>query len=107
MFLSVNARGLMSGILQQGYSLGYVLAACANLGVGGATDSWKTVFWAKAIPRSHKGRQEVQERWGILERNEADARPGVEDVRVCHYSHDLGKLPFIFQIQGLNGRQKE
>lgn len=42
---SVSARGLMSGILQQGYSLGYVLAACANLGVGGATDSWKTVFW--------------------------------------------------------------
>lgn len=46
MYLSVNARGLMSGILQQGYSLGYVFAACANLGVGGATDSWKTVFWA-------------------------------------------------------------
>ena len=43
---SVNARGLMSGILQQGYALGYVLAACANLGVGGETDSWKTVFWA-------------------------------------------------------------
>lgn len=43
--LSVNARGLMSGILQQGYSLGYVFAACANLGVGGATESWKTVFW--------------------------------------------------------------
>jgi MFS family permease len=37
----VNARGLMSGILQQGYAFGYVLAACANLGVGGATDSWK------------------------------------------------------------------
>lgn len=36
----------MSGILQQGYSLGYVLAACANLGVGGGEDSWKTVFWA-------------------------------------------------------------
>lgn len=35
----------MSGILQQGYSLGYVFAACANLGVGGSTDSWKTVFW--------------------------------------------------------------
>ncbi|KAI1137344.1 carboxylic acid transport protein [Hypoxylon sp. FL0543] len=40
-----ESRGLMSGILQQGYSLGYVLAACANLGVGGATDTWKTVFW--------------------------------------------------------------
>lgn len=40
-----NARGLMSGILQQGYSFGYVLAACANLGVGGGTDTWKIVFW--------------------------------------------------------------
>ncbi|KAL0071817.1 hypothetical protein AAF712_000739 [Marasmius tenuissimus] len=42
------ARGLMSGVLQQGYSFGYVLAACANLGVGGAVDSWKPVFWAGA-----------------------------------------------------------
>jgi putative sialic acid transporter len=44
----VNARGLMSGILQQGYAFGYVLAACVNLGVGGATNSWKTVFWIGA-----------------------------------------------------------
>lgn len=44
----VNARGLMSGILQQGYSFGYVIAACCNLGVGGSTDSWKTVFWIGA-----------------------------------------------------------
>ncbi|ESK97056.1 carboxylic acid transport protein [Moniliophthora roreri MCA 2997] len=43
-----NARGLMSGILQQGYSFGYVLAACAYLGVGEADDSWKTVFWIAA-----------------------------------------------------------
>ncbi|KAG7148738.1 Carboxylic acid transporter protein like [Verticillium longisporum] len=45
---TTNARGLMSGILQQGYSFGYVLAACANLGVGGETDTWKTVFWIAA-----------------------------------------------------------
>ena len=38
----------MSGILQQGYSFGYVMAACGNLAVGGATDTWKTVFWAGA-----------------------------------------------------------
>ncbi|KAL5343824.1 major facilitator superfamily domain-containing protein [Aspergillus crustosus] len=44
----VSARGLMSGILQQGYSLGYVFAACANLGVGGDTESFKTVFWIAA-----------------------------------------------------------
>lgn len=43
-----DARGLMSGILQQGYSFGYVCAACANLGVGGGTDSWKTIFWIAA-----------------------------------------------------------
>ncbi|KAL3439600.1 major facilitator superfamily domain-containing protein [Aspergillus tetrazonus] len=45
---SVSARGLMSGILQQGYSLGYVFAACANLGVGGETETYKTVFWIAA-----------------------------------------------------------
>lgn len=44
----VDARGFMSGILQQGYAFGYVCAACANLGVGGDTDSWKTVFWIAA-----------------------------------------------------------
>jgi len=38
----------MSGILQQGYSFGYVMAACANLAVGGSTESWKKVFWAGA-----------------------------------------------------------
>ena len=38
----------MSGILQQGYSFGYVIAACANLGVGGAIETWKTVFWIGA-----------------------------------------------------------
>lgn len=38
----------MSGILQQGYSFGYVVAACANLGVGGSVESWKTVFWIGA-----------------------------------------------------------
>ena len=42
------ARGLMSGILQQGYAFGYVLAAIANLAVGGSTESFKTVFWAGA-----------------------------------------------------------
>lgn len=43
-----DARGLMSGVLQQGYSMGYVLAACVNLGVGGSDDSWKLVFWVGA-----------------------------------------------------------
>jgi len=44
----VDARGFMSGILQQGYSFGYLTAACANLGVGGDAESWKMVFWIGA-----------------------------------------------------------
>ncbi|KAK7512663.1 major facilitator superfamily domain-containing protein [Phyllosticta citriasiana] len=44
----VNARGIMSGIMQSGYSAGYVFAACANLGVGGETNTWKIVFWIAA-----------------------------------------------------------
>jgi hypothetical protein len=39
----------MSGIMQQGYSLGYVLAGCANLGVGDEIESWKTVFWVAGM----------------------------------------------------------
>jgi ABC-type spermidine/putrescine transport system permease subunit II len=38
----------MSGILQQGYSLGYVIGACVNLRVGDAPDSWKPAFWGAA-----------------------------------------------------------
>ncbi|POS86139.1 hypothetical protein EPUL_003691 [Erysiphe pulchra] len=44
----LSARGLVSGILQQGYAFGYVLAACANLGVGGKPESTKIVFWIAA-----------------------------------------------------------
>ncbi|GAP91613.1 putative carboxylic acid transport protein [Rosellinia necatrix] len=44
----LEARGFMSGILQQGYSFGYVLAAITNLGVGAEVESWKTVFWVGA-----------------------------------------------------------
>lgn len=52
----IKARGLMSGILQQGYSLGYVFAACANLGVGGSTESWKITFGKMYI---------VQAQWSL------------------------------------------
>lgn len=42
------SRGLLSGILQQGYSFGYVLAACMNLGVGGSAEGFHTLFWVGA-----------------------------------------------------------
>lgn len=46
--IPVECRGIFSGIFQQGYAFGYVLAACVNLGVGGATNTWPTMFWVGA-----------------------------------------------------------
>ena len=43
----VEARGLMSGILQQGYSLGYLLAAVFNLTLV-PTNSWHILFYIGA-----------------------------------------------------------
>ncbi|KAK0636412.1 major facilitator superfamily domain-containing protein, partial [Bombardia bombarda] len=43
-----DARGILSGLLQQGYCAGYVGAAAGNLGVGAAVESWKLVFWISA-----------------------------------------------------------
>ncbi|KAG5652225.1 hypothetical protein H0H81_005767 [Sphagnurus paluster] len=45
--LPVEARGLASGILQQGYAVGYLLAACINLKLVPHTKTtWRTLFWA-------------------------------------------------------------
>lgn len=46
----VRARGLMSGILQQGYAVGYLCAACVNLSeLGFAFRSHRLPFCAKLI----------------------------------------------------------
>jgi hypothetical protein len=34
--------------------MGYVFAACANLGVGGSTESWKTVFGEYLLATFHR-----------------------------------------------------
>lgn len=43
----IEARGLMSGILQQGYSLGYLFAAVFNLTLV-PTHSWHILFYIGA-----------------------------------------------------------
>ncbi|EKM79685.1 hypothetical protein AGABI1DRAFT_114166 [Agaricus bisporus var. burnettii JB137-S8] len=44
--LPVEARGLASGVLQQGYAVGYLLAAVINLRLVPATaTTWRTLFW--------------------------------------------------------------
>ncbi|KAG5640422.1 hypothetical protein DXG03_008735 [Asterophora parasitica] len=45
--LPVEARGLASGILQEGYAMGYLLAACINLTlVPDTKTTWRSLFWA-------------------------------------------------------------
>lgn len=45
--LPVELRGLASGVLQQGYSLGYLLAAVINLTLV-AKHGWRALFWTGA-----------------------------------------------------------
>ncbi|PFH49486.1 hypothetical protein AMATHDRAFT_63047 [Amanita thiersii Skay4041] len=47
--LPVEARGLASGILQQGYAVGYLLAAVINLTLVPETKPhWRSLFWTAA-----------------------------------------------------------
>ena len=47
--LPVEARGLASGVLQQGYAFGYLLAAVMNLRLVPETSTtWRSLFWASA-----------------------------------------------------------
>jgi len=43
--LPVEARGLASGVLQQGYAVGYLIASVISLKLVPHT-SWRTLFWA-------------------------------------------------------------
>ena len=44
--LPVEVRGLASGVLQQGYAVGYLLAAVINLTVvPSSSHTWRTLFW--------------------------------------------------------------
>ncbi len=47
--LPVEVRGLASGVLQQGYAVGYLLAAVLNLTlVPETTATWRSLFWCAA-----------------------------------------------------------
>lgn len=47
--LPMEVRGLASGILQQGYAVGYLIAAVINLYlVPEVSDTWRSLFWTAA-----------------------------------------------------------
>ncbi|PLW45376.1 hypothetical protein PCASD_03135 [Puccinia coronata f. sp. avenae] len=43
--MPAEARGLFSGILQQGYAIGYLIAASLNLSLVAKTDDWRSIFY--------------------------------------------------------------
>ncbi|KAI8142983.1 major facilitator superfamily domain-containing protein [Fennellomyces sp. T-0311] len=47
--LPIEARGLFSGIYQQGYACGYLLAALVNFAVSDTKSSWRIMFWTGAV----------------------------------------------------------
>ncbi|KAI7906907.1 major facilitator superfamily domain-containing protein [Cokeromyces recurvatus] len=46
--LPIEARGLFSGIYQQGYACGYLLATLVNYAVVQTNSSWRILFWVGA-----------------------------------------------------------
>ena len=47
--LPVEARGLASGVLQQGYAIGYLISAVLNLYVvPHSRHTWRSLFWTTA-----------------------------------------------------------
>jgi MFS transporter, SHS family, lactate transporter len=46
--MPVSARGLYSGILQQGYAIGYLLAAVVNLTLVADKNDWRPLFYVGA-----------------------------------------------------------
>ena len=45
--IPVEARGLASGVMQQGYAVGYIIASVINLYLVPHT-TWRTLFWTAA-----------------------------------------------------------
>jgi len=43
--MPAEARGLFSGLLQQGYAIGYLLAASLNLSLVAETNNWRSIFY--------------------------------------------------------------
>ncbi|KAF7731901.1 hypothetical protein EC973_007732 [Apophysomyces ossiformis] len=46
--LPVEARGLFSGIYQEGYACGYLVATLVNFAIADTNSSWRIMFWTGA-----------------------------------------------------------
>jgi MFS transporter, SHS family, lactate transporter len=100
--MPIESRGLFSGLLQQGYSIGYLLAAVFNIGVvPHSRHSWRILFWigagltiAVAIART--GFPESKQ---FLARKEEEKRLGNEMTAKLKVQHFMKDLKQIFKTQ--------
>ncbi|KAH6867668.1 carboxylic acid transporter, partial [Coprinopsis sp. MPI-PUGE-AT-0042] len=96
--LPVEARGIASGFLQQGYAMVYLLAACINLKlVPAAPDGWRALFWTAsgitffvAVIRAIVPESEVFLKAKEEERRNGDMRTTSEKSRI--FAKELGAM---------------
>ncbi|GJN90545.1 hypothetical protein Rhopal_003557-T1 [Rhodotorula paludigena] len=76
--MPVEARGLFSGILQQGYAVGYLIAAVLNLTEVARHDDWRILFYFAAAVSAFAAllRALLPESAYFIERREAEKASG-------------------------------
>ncbi|RPA76477.1 MFS general substrate transporter [Ascobolus immersus RN42] len=100
--IPIESRGLFSGLLQQGYSLGYLLAAVFNIGVvPHSRHSWRLLFWigaglTTAVAIARAGFPESKQ---FLARKEEERRSGSKMTAKGKVQHFMKDLRQIFRTQ--------
>ena len=91
----VEARGLASGVLQQGYAVGYIIASLINLYLVPHT-TWRTLFWTAsgisafaAVVRALLPESEVFLR-ARRERQAENEKPAPSKTRI--FIHEVGQM---------------
>jgi SHS family lactate transporter-like MFS transporter len=83
--IPAEARGLMSGILQQGYAFGYLLAVVFARGLVNTTPhDWRPLFWFGACPPI------IFIVWRLF-MSETNTYYQHDELRKIHGSNNLGK----------------
>ncbi|KAF9648136.1 MFS general substrate transporter [Thelephora ganbajun] len=113
--LPVEARGLASGILQQGYAVGYLIAAVVNLYLVPHT-TWRALFWTGAgvsafaavlralLPESQvflRARQEQKEN-GLGKPTQSKTRIFFHEIKQMLLNHWLLAIYAVLLMSGFN-----
>ncbi len=110
-----DARGLMSGILQQGYAFGYLLAAAFARGLVNTTpNGWRPLFWFGAcppvliivfrllLPETQTYQQQLRARQAAQNRDDTASRVFVRDGKMALRRHWLILPYLVLLMAGFN-----